>query len=83
MIHYRAVASSDFGPITGADQTFTTSHRPSRPNVRPKVTVVSIPHIVSLRHLGKGQLLKLKLNLSEPARVTIRLLYKKQGSCAA
>jgi len=77
-IHYRAVASSDFAPITGADQTFTTSKAPPPPNVRPKVTVVRIPHKVSLRHLGKKRLLKLKLKLSEPARVTIRLLHKKR-----
>ena len=77
-IHYRAVASSDFSPITGADQTFTTSNAPPPPNVRPKVTVVRIPHKVSLRHLGKNRLLKLKLNLSEPAKVTIRLLAGKK-----
>jgi hypothetical protein len=77
-IHYRAVASSDFAPITGADQTFTTSKAPPPPNVRPKVTVVRIPHKVSLRHLGKKRLLKLKLKLSEPATVTIRLLAGKK-----
>ena len=51
---------------------------PPPPNVRPKVTVVRIPHKVSLRHLGKKRLLKLKLNLSEPAMVTIRLLAGKK-----
>ena len=82
VIHFRAVASSDFGTIVGADQTFTTLKAPPPPppppNVRPKVTVVHIPSVVSLRHLGKGKLLALKLKLSEPARVTIRLLYKKR-----
>ena len=77
-IHYRAVASSDFAAITGADQKFTTSNAPPPPNVRPKVTVVRIPHKVSLRHLGKKRLLKLKLRLSEPATVTIRLLAGKK-----
>jgi hypothetical protein len=82
VIHFRAVASSDFGTIVGADQTFTTLKAPPPPppppNVRPKVTVVHVPSVVSLRHLGKGKLLALKLKLSEPARVTIRLLYKKR-----
>jgi hypothetical protein len=84
VIHYRAVASSDFGSIVGADQTFTTS-KPAPPppppppaNVRPKTTVLSVPHSVSLRHLGRGKLLPLKLRLSEPARVTIRLLYHRK-----
>ena len=40
--------------------------------------MVHVPSVVSLRHLGKGKLLALKLKLSEPARVTIRLLYKKR-----
>ena len=84
-IHYRAVASSDFATITGADQTFTTAAATTTPppppppvkNVPPKVTIVSVPHVVSLRHLGKGKLLKLKLRLSEPAKVTIALIGKK------
>ena len=77
-VHYRAVASSDFAPITGADQTFTTTSPPPPPNVRPKLTVLRIPHQVSLRHLGKKRLLKLQLKLSEPATVTIRLLAGKK-----
>jgi hypothetical protein len=83
-IHYRAVASSDFASITGTDQTFTTtavSPPPPPPppgNVPPKLTVVSTPHVVSLHRLGKGKLLTVKLKLSEPAKVTISLLGKKQ-----
>ena len=77
-VHYRAVASSDFAPITGADQTFTTTSPPPPPNVRPKLTVLRIPHQVSVRHLGKKRLLKLQLKLSEPATVTIRLLAGKK-----
>jgi hypothetical protein len=83
-IHYRAVAVSDFATITGADQTFTTASNPPPPpppppagNVPPKATIISAPHVVSLRHLGKAKLLALKLKLSEPAKVTIRLLGKK------
>jgi hypothetical protein len=82
VIHFRAVASSDFGTIVGADQTLTTATPPPPPppppNVKPKTTVISIPHSVSLRYLGKGKLLPVKLKLSEPARVTIRLLYRKK-----
>jgi len=42
----------------------------------PKVTIVSVPHRVSLHRLGKGKLLRLKLGVSEPARVTIQLVGK-------
>jgi hypothetical protein len=87
-IHYRAVASSDFSSITGADQTFTTAAVPAPPkpptggggnnNVPPKVTVVSVAKIFSLHRAGKAKLLVLKIRLSEPAKVTIQLLNPKK-----
>jgi hypothetical protein len=78
-IHYRAIASSDFASITGADQTFTTTATTPTPpagNTPPKVAIVSVSHRVSLRRLGKGKLLRLKLGVSEPAQVTIQLVGK-------
>ena len=72
-VHYRAVASSDFGSITGADQTLTTIAAPKPPKpTKPKV------HIVSVHQFAKGHLLKLKLNLSEPAKVTISVRSRKK-----
>ena len=72
-IHYRAVASSDFSSITGADQTLTTVAVPKPPKpAKPKV------HIVSVHQIAKGHLLKVKIVLSKPAKVTIRVLSKKK-----
>jgi hypothetical protein len=75
-VHYRAVSSSDFGSITGADQTFTTSAGPKAPPAKPgKKAKVKV---LALHFFAKGHLLKLKLSVSKPAKVTIRLLAKKK-----
>jgi hypothetical protein len=80
-IHYRAVASSDFASIPGVDQTFTTTAAAPPPppgNVPPKATIVNVPRIVSLHRLGKGKLLRLRLGVSEPAKVAIQLVTKQK-----
>jgi hypothetical protein len=72
-IHYRAVASSDFTTIKGADQSLTTAAgQNASAGTKTKI------RIVSLHRIAKRHTLKLKLRISKPARVTIGLLAKKR-----
>jgi hypothetical protein len=43
-IHYRAVASTDFGTFTGADQTLTTTPTPPPPPPPPVIGTVTVGH---------------------------------------
>jgi hypothetical protein len=43
-IHYRAVAQTDFGTFTGADQTLTTASTPPTPPPPPAIGTVSAGH---------------------------------------
>jgi hypothetical protein len=67
-VHFRAVAQSDFVTIDGADQTFDVVNLP------PGSSLGDLPQKVHLRKLGRGRVLGVPLQLSEPATVTIELL---------
>jgi hypothetical protein len=52
VVHYRAVASSDFGSVVGPDQTFTTSAVPSPPvNDEPHARIVGLKSKVKSKKL--------------------------------
>jgi hypothetical protein len=72
-IHYRAVASSDFTTIKGADQTLTTA-----PGATPPAGAKAKIRILALHRIAKRHTLKLRLSVSRPASVTIGLLARKK-----
>src|SRR5438046_3078466 len=71
IVHFRAVAKSDFVALNGADQSFVAQNTP------PVVSIDDLPDTVKIKTLGKGRPLNVQLTVSEPATVTVELLNKK------
>jgi hypothetical protein len=69
LIHYRAVAQSDFGTFAGADQTLTTTSPGSGTPPPPAVATLAVGHA---RVNGKAVALRLTCT-GAPCRVTITL----------
>jgi hypothetical protein len=71
MVHFRAVAKTDFVTIDGPDQSFAVANTP------PTVSIDDLPATVRGRDLGPGRLLMVHLTVSEPVTVTLDLLSRK------
>ncbi len=71
IVHFRAVAKSDFVALNGADQSFVAQNTP------PVVSIDDLPDTVKIKTLGKGRPLNVQLTVSEPATVTVEILNKK------
>jgi hypothetical protein len=68
-IHYRAVAQTDFGTFTGADQTLTTVSTPPTPPPPPAIGTVSVGHAKV-----NGTTVSVKLSCTGgPCQVTLTL----------
>ena len=74
-IHYRAVATSDFGTFAGADRTFTTAAVP--PVASPPPGATAAGHGSELRVTTRGSVAKVRVSCSGQAgavcRLTLRL----------
>ncbi len=69
VIHYRAVAQSDFGTFTGADQTLTTSSPTPPPPPAPGIGSVSVGHAQA-----QGQAVAVRITCSgAPCTLTLKL----------
>ncbi len=79
-IHYRAVATSDFGTFVGADQTLTTAATPSSPGTPPSPPVSPRPAspsgttVASIGHTNvSGNTASVSVTCHGPAAGTCRL----------
>ncbi len=83
-IHYRAVAVSDFGTFTGADQTLVTAAAPAAPPVAVAAGRASVVHVST-----SGALARARVRCSGQTGATCRLVLRltvtetRHGSKAA
>ena len=70
-VHFRTVAQTDFATVNGGDQSFTLV------NVPPVVSITQLSAKVKLHRLGRGRMLSVGLDVSEPATVTIAVVNKR------
>jgi hypothetical protein len=67
-VHYRAVASSDFGTFTGADQTLTTSMVTTPPPAAQGTVTIGHAHV-------NGQTVAVRITCTNaPCRLTLKLI---------
>jgi hypothetical protein len=74
-IHYRAVATTDFGNVDGTDQTLTTKTPPD--TTPPKVTVKVLSFKLSRKHHKTTLALKLKLSTNEASTAKVTATFVK------
>jgi len=71
VIHYRAVAITDFGKVVGGDQSLTTASAPPPPkDIKPPHLTLSISK-TTIKKLLKAKVLKVKVTIDEAGKVSL------------
>jgi hypothetical protein len=74
VVHFRAVAKTDFVTVDGPDQSFVVANTP------PTISIDDLADKVTRKVLARGRLLTVHLTVSEPATITLDILNKRGKS---